>query len=311
MQLHQEQERTRRKCRRVIRLKFRQGGSSIYELARMTFLIGNTADTHGLIMAHEDKLPTEFIDKIEFMFSLTPEWAKPVMKFTGREIEFPETRSSIRCGTARTMGEGSGAKLGRTCNYLFMTEVADPAWKDDVIDMLVQTVPPVDTDSYPYPLAEVCVESTAKGARGWFHREYVNGKNGDGTFAPFFYQWYWHPEYVRRPEPGFTPTEEEARVAKAHNLSIEQIAFRRWKISELTEGERGFRELYPESDTDCFLLSGSQFFDGNALRRFMESPEHCSGWPCFRGDIFAEYADRLSGSADGQGAAEDSGSARA
>lgn len=307
MQLHQERERTRRKCRRVIRLKFRQGGSSIYELARMTFLIGNTADTHGLIMAHEDKLPTEFIDKIKFMFELTPPWAKPVMKFTDREIEFLDTRCSIRCGTARTMGEGSGAKLGRTCNYLFMTEMADSAWKDAVIDALIQTVPPVDTDSYPYPLAEVCAESTANGAVGRFYKEYRMGKTGDGTFTPFFYEWWWHPEYIRRPAPGFIPTEEETRIALAHNLSLEQIAFRRWKIAEI--GERKFRELYPESDVECFLLSGSQFFDGQALRRFLESREHCLDWPSFVGDIFPEYPDGLSGPANGQGAAEDSGPA--
>ncbi len=263
MQLHQERERTRRKCRRVIRLKYRQGGSSIYELGRMAFLIGSVADTHGLIMAHEDKLPTEFIDKIKFMFAHTPDWAKPVMSFTSREIEFPDTRSSIRCGTARTMADGSGAKLGRTCNYLFMTEVSDSAWKRQVIERLTQTVPLVDSDSYPSPLAELAIESTANGAQGWYYQNYKKAKAGDSPLVPFFYEWFWHPEYRMRPEPGFVPTEEEAALMQAHNLTPDQIAFRRWKISDI--GPRSFRELYPEDDISCFLLSGSQFFPADKL----------------------------------------------
>lgn len=56
---------------------------------------------------------------------------------------------------------------------------------------------------------------------------------------------------------------EELELIRIHGLSLGQIAWRRQKQQEL---RRRFPEQYPESDVDCFLASGGQRFDVDALK---------------------------------------------
>lgn len=279
MQLDQEQRRKQDDARWVLRLKMRQGGSSAYELGRMVFHVGTTPDSHGLIMGHEKDLPTEFIERIGYMFQLTPEWAKPNMKIGKAEIIFPDVRSTIRVGTVRTMSkDGVGVKLGRTCRYLYGTEVANPAWTDNIIKVLLQVVSP--------ETGQVAFESTADGARGWFYETYNRSKAGHTAFKSYFYQWWWHLEYARRVPVGFVPTTEERKLAALNDLTMEQLAWRRHKIDDELQGDYDrFREQYPESDVDCFLLSGSQFFDQRGLRFQLETPGCVPGIESVRGRI--------------------------
>jgi len=279
MQADQERRRRRDDARWVLRLKMRQGGSSAYELGRMVFHVGTTPDSHGLIMGHEKDLPTEFIERINYMFQLTPVWAKPNMKIGKTEIIFPDIRSTIRVGTVRTMSkDGVGVKLGRTCRYLYGTEVANPAWTDDIIKILLQVV--------SKETGQVAFESTADGARGWFYEAYQAAKAGHSKFRAYFYPWKWHPEYAEPVPEGFEPTTEEQGLMRVYNLTREQIVWRRNKIEDELQGDIDrFREQYPENDTDCFLLSGSQFFDQSALRFQLETPGCVMGSDSIRGRI--------------------------
>jgi len=259
-------------------VKFRQGGSSKLELAVSFFKPITRPFYNVLIMGHEKTLPTEWLDDIRLFWRTMPAWARPEIRKGaegGSEIIFKDLESSIRVGTAQTITEGAGAKLGRTVHRLHITEAADPRWKDDVLHMLVQTVP-IDG-------GEIIVESTPKGARGWFYEEYEKARVGDSIFHTLFYPWYVHPEYRMRVPKDFEMTDEE----RALGLTPEQAAFRRFKIKEI--GLRAFRELYPEDDISCFIFSGSPFFNPETLRHYLESPRLAKDFPCLRGDVFAEY----------------------
>lgn len=248
---------------RSLTLKYRQGGFTKLWLAVHFFRALTTPDTHCLLMAHEKELPKELLNDVGIFIEFLPDWLKPELKHqSSSEIYFRDLRSSMRIGTGAMLTEGAGAKLGRTIQHLHITEAADPRWKDDTFNMLFQTVPVG---------CSVSVESTAKGARGWFHDEYRNAVVGNSTFTPFFYEWWWQPEYQMDPPPDFQPTEREAWLMAEKGLTPRQIAFRRFKIDEL-HGERNFLELYPEDDQSCFLLTGSSYFDPDALRFQLESP---------------------------------------
>jgi hypothetical protein len=264
MQVDLWQRRKADDIRRSLTLKYRQGGFSIFEIALGFFRCLRNPDWNFLVMAHEKELPIEFLQRINVFIANVPEWfeLKPERQ-SATEIYFQDQRSAMRIGSAAMLTEGAGAKIGRTVQHLHMTELSDPRWKDDAINMLLQTVPIG---------CEVYGESTAKGARGWFHEEYVAGKKGTGTFFPFFYEWWWQPEYRLHAPVALVPTDREAFLMSAHGLTPEQIAFRRHKVSEL-RSENKFLELYPEDDISCFLLSGSGFFDGAAIQRQVEAAQ--------------------------------------
>lgn len=254
---------------RELDLKARQMGSSIFEILFAFFFAITHADVNVLIMAHERNLPTEFLDRIRVAIAHMPEWCRPVVtKDSAAELVFGNIRSSIRIGTMRSAMEGSGVKLGRTVHYLLVTEASDPVCKTDSFHMLFQAVPPNGI---------IIVETTAKGARGWYWSEWVDE---DSVWDKRWWTWNWQPEYrLSVYEPLEYTEEEEAIVAKL-GLSPEQVAFRRFKIREI--GERSFRELYPEDDVSCFLLSGSQFFPADKLYAQLAAQDSRAGW---RGDI--------------------------
>lgn len=87
-----------------------------------------------------------------------------------------------------------------------------------------------------------------------------------GARRVVFYAWFMHPEYVRTWDPEVQPplTKEEADLMAAHGLSLEQIAWRRNKQSEL----RGlFLQEYPETLEGAFIASGNAFLDLKAVDR--------------------------------------------
>jgi len=122
------------------------------------------------------------------------------------------------------------------------------------------------------PDGVIIIETTAKGARGWFWSEWVDE---DSIWDKRWWTWNLQPEYVypAYSDLVYTP-DEEAIVAKL-GLTPEQVAFRRFKIKEI--GERSFRELYPEDDVSCFLLSGAQFFPADKLYAQLSAPDRCTG----------------------------------
>lgn len=85
-----------------------------------------------------------------------------------------------------------------------------------------------------------------------------------------FYPWFEHPEYVLPwDEKTERPiTEEERKAMETFGLSLEQLAWRRWKQSEVKEK---FPQEYPETLLGAFLSSGMPFFDLEAVTRGHEA----------------------------------------
>lgn len=260
-----------------IDLKYRQGGSSKFELGMATFYAITHPGTNVLIMGHEKALPTEFLGTIRVFIASMPDWCRPkIKKDSTSEIEFAApVGSTIRIGSGRMIEEGAGIKIGRTVQYLLVTEASDPAWKTDAMVELFQTVPLTGNK---------IVESTAKGARGWFYREYFLAKEGHSEFVARFWPWWWQPEYVVDAPDDMLLTDEEQRLVDEHRLTARQIAFRRTKIAQL--GKRKFMEQYPEDDLSCFLLSGSNFFDRERVAEQMaRAKSYCERHTPWRGRI--------------------------
>lgn len=80
-----------------------------------------------------------------------------------------------------------------------------------------------------------------------------------------FYPWFDHPEYVLPWDESQTPpSEDEQRVMRTYGLTLEQLAWRRWKRGEVKEK---FAQEFPETLLGAFLSSGRPFFDLGAVDR--------------------------------------------
>ena len=178
----------------------------------------------------------------------------------------PGLRSHIRCVTAG--GRGGGRSL--TLTNVHASEVAFWPNIDELLLGLMQAVPD-DPDTC------VVLESTAKGYNA-FKTLWDKAVKGENGYRPVFLPWFWDPDYAKDPPAGVIWTDEEERLRATHGLTYEQLWWRRWCIKTNCNGdERLFRQEYPCTPDEAFLLSGTPYFDNltlSELRTTLPEPEH-------------------------------------
>ena len=264
-------------------LKYRQGGFSRYFLAETLFFALQHPNQNILIIAHKKKLPTRFLKDIKNYIKTMPKWCRPELAVDATtELEFTEEfgGSRITITSANTVMEGGGLEVGETYQRIHITEASDPIFKFAPLVEMFQTVGMG---------LEVIVESTAKGIGNWHHKTYWRAVEGKSKFTPRFIPWKVHPEYVRLVPLDFEPDEDELELMAAHDLTPEQLMWRRWKIEKEFNGDVDkFKEQYPLTDVEAFLFTGSSCFHLPSLAHFLESPEFCKDWPTLRGQLDTE-----------------------
>lgn len=120
----------------------------------------------------------------------------------------------------------------------------------------------------PYNTQSLCIlESTANGKvyeGQLFYQEWLRASAGDSDFLPIFLPWFQMPEYRM---PGMTSSdldeleEEEREGMKQFGWDIEQVAWRRYAIQTLCQGDLDkFHQEYPSTPDEAFIQSGLPFF---------------------------------------------------
>lgn len=267
---------------RAVILKARQEGVSTYTAARFFRAIHLWPHQVALVVA-------DSLDRAENLFAMyaryaeyLPEEIAPKQKATerGRFLSFTH-------GSEISVRPSSDTKAGRsfTIHKLHASEIGfwgergRETWKS-----LMQAV--------PHGKGEVIVESTADGAGGLFHEIWLATQTPGSEWLGIFLPWWIHDEYELAtvdPEMEFHILEtldDFERVAltegipfegEVHKLSMNKLAWRRAVIAANFGGSpldrptqdaiRGFQVEYPATAEEAFLLSGSCFFDEDALRR--------------------------------------------
>lgn len=199
-------------------------------------------------------------------------------KQTVNEIVFENSNSHMFVGTAGGMQFGRGD----TPNIVVLDEYAfyNPEAVADLNAGLLNALDVMDS--------WVFVISTPNG-HNHFRSLYMKAKEGaedestGSIWTPHFYPWWWdeedssippgHPRVPDAYRDDFMPTEAEARLMLDHNLSLDNIRWRRMKIKGMEEtndgDERLFRQEYPENDIDCFLFSEDLFFESDAIEHYI------------------------------------------
>lgn len=218
-----------------------------------------TPNTTSVILAHEN-------DSIKKLFRIIyrahkfmpPELQPQLDKGGGSRYEyfFPDINSRIYCDLE---------SRSDTIQNLHVSEFGLMK-NDDKVRATLDAVP---------INGRVIYESTPKGLNH-FHDLWTDPERAE---KKFFFPWYAFAEYKLETKP-LELTEDEIELVdkalKHYNIQIthEQIAFRRWKISQKggpVRGLRAFIEEFPEDDQSCFLSSGDAVLDLFEIKKQIDS----------------------------------------
>lgn len=269
---------------RIIVLKGRQEGISTVTEGLMFQDTVTRPNVKTLIVAHDTTSTGNLFKMNKLFYDCLPPWARPLRKNSNaKELVFenptrddgekrrrPGLRSSIRCQTA---GKG-GVGRSDTLTNVHISEYAFwPSNKEDLLLGVMQTVP-------RDPGTMVVIESTANGVEH-FKTLWDGAVAGDNEWVPVFLPWYMERGYRMAVTGGEVWSEEEQQLRRDFGLDEEQLAWRRWCIKANCGGNADkFRQEYPNTPEEAFLLSGRPFFDNRALAvRRMHAPEPVRvGW---------------------------------
>lgn len=227
-------------------LKPRQVGfSTVIQAAQ--FVRANTERVRCATLAHDDA-GTNFLRQMSGRF-----WENLPEDQRGRRgRDNATTTQYLHTGSEIFIATAGSANKGRAGTYrdVHGSEVA--FWKEAraVIAGLMQGV----ADG-----GNIVFESTPNGAQGWFYERCMEALDGKSDWKLHFYPWWDESTHQTALEPGevIRYEDDEEALVRLHNLTPEQIKWRRFKQRELNEL---FPQEYPEDPVSCFLLSGRSFF---------------------------------------------------
>jgi hypothetical protein len=232
---------------RAIVLKARQQGISTYCAARVFWKTFFTPYTRSVVMAHDSatsdalfNMSRNIIDNMEEPPALN--------KSNAKEILFEHNKSGYRLYTAGAKEAGRGT----TPTIAHLSEVGFWQFDEQILAGLFQGISQEAG-------TEVILESTANGASGEFYRLYQGAMRGENEYIPIFLPWFITPEYRRTAPEEMELTEEEWELLEKYDLDNDQLYWRRLKIGE--SGERKFKQEYPSSPEEAFLVTGNSVFD--------------------------------------------------
>lgn len=262
----------------LYQLKMRRGGLSLNTQMRNLWRTWRKPHTRGITLAHEDESMKEIFQLTRLaMLRFPPELLPVVGRSRERAVDFPEMGSRFLTGTAGTVG------LGRGSDYSFL-HVSEFAFVRDPRALHTSASQALRSDG------TYIVETTASAFGSEAHEMYEDAKAGRSKFRPVFFPWWWRDDsYNALLDPNeLDPLSDEERHIMSPMLEfqldtlapmmgrrpdgslalsrvMEQFKWRREKIREI--GPVDFNREYPADDASCWLVSGTPYFDTEALQR--------------------------------------------
>jgi hypothetical protein len=103
---------------------------------------------------------------------------------------------------------------------------------------------------------QLVIESTANYFNDSLHQEWIKSLRGEAEWNALFFPWFYHKEY--RSSPVDKLSEEEEIIKATFGLDLEQIAWRRKKISKI--GKDKFKREFPADIDDAYSQTGNVYF---------------------------------------------------
>lgn len=244
--LLEEQKRKTGKVRAII-VKARQQGFSTYIAGRYYHQTTSNPGKRTFILAHE----MEASDNLFDMAKRYHEYMIPPLKpetgaSNAKELSFDKIQSGYKVATAGNKATGRS----QTIQLFHGSEVA--FWPNDREHAagILQAVSGEEG-------TEVILESTGNGMGNLFYEMAMQALKGQGHYQLIFVPWFMTEEYRAIGEE-IDYTDEEYEYAQTYDLDMEQMAWRRNKITEL--GTYRFMQEYPANVQEAFQTSGDDSF---------------------------------------------------
>ena len=246
--IHRRLEEQRAKTGRVraLILKSRQMGCSTYIGGRYLWRIRFSQGLRCFILTHAASATDNLFNMVKRYLDKFPAQLKPeVGDDSAKSLTFPKLDGSYHVGTAGFKDTG----VSETFQLFHASEAALWSNPEAIARGALQAVP--DEEG-----TEVIGESTSRGSSGWYYQQCQAAIRGESEYQFIFCPWFWQREYRKEPPQGFTLSQKEAAIAKTYDLDMQQMAFRRAKIIELSangaDGEALFNMEYPACPEDAF-----------------------------------------------------------
>ncbi len=260
--IHEVAERQWRETGRVriIVLKGRQQGMSTYIEGRYYWKVTHRLGARAYILTHEGDATNNLFAMVQRYHENCPPEIRPhTDRDSGKELNFDGLDSGYKVGTAGSKGTGRSS----TIQYFHGSEVAFWPHAETHATGVMQAIPRGGT--------EIFLESTSDGMGNYFHQTWVKAVAGVSDFEAVFIPWFWQSEYkidaptnnegnpveVSLDEPE-TELLDKYGTHEDENkrLTIENLLWRRWKISELKNGVDDFKREYPNDAQEAFESAG-------------------------------------------------------
>ncbi len=242
-------------------LKAKKVGVSSRRFAEDLWTCATQKNHHAIMLAQSDSDRDKmFVEKVKPLLDncLVPLGAVIRSDY----VYFPQTNSRYYSGTAGAKKFGRGSDITR---YHF-PEYAH--WQShEVVTGIEESL--VDG-------ANGLIETTANGYN-FFKKDWERAKQKQSRYRAIFLPWMVCEEY-ESDATGLVTGGAEAELAQVLGLNPRQIAWRRKKLSEMTDPGL-FPQEYPETDAQAFISSGRPVFDWVGLERAKARTEP----PKFRG----------------------------
>lgn len=251
----------RRRGERNVVLKARQLGMTTWTAARFFLKTITRPGTLTVQVAHTQEAAEEIFGIVHRFLNWLPEELRQgplrTSRANARQIVFPKMDSEYRVLTAGDKNAGRGL----TVQNLHCSELA--RWPGDAAETLA------GLRAALAPGAEVILESTPQGVGGCFYDEWQ--KAGETGTVRHFFPWWMEARYCAAAVNAESLSDEERSLMERHQLSLEQIGFRRRIRSDF----RGLTaQEFAEDDESCFLASGESVFELTAVEeRLKRAPE--------------------------------------
>lgn len=265
-----QQARRAHQAVRIVVLKARQMGVSTLSQAIAYAFSSMRSNLNAFVMADDD-------DGAKYLFSMNETFWEEMdrlhshlaprrSKSSERRIVFSGKRSAIYIETANN--KRAGRKY--TIHVLHASECAFWSKFKETMRGMMQAIP-------DKPETIAILETTANGTNDFckfWRRIKRERKEGTTQWIPIFLSWKDHGEYVRKFSTDYerqmfesSLSGKEVELRKDHGLSLEQLHWRRWKISnDFTGDEEGFQVEFPLTDDEAFVSTQKAVFPEKIIK---------------------------------------------
>jgi hypothetical protein len=210
-------------------------------------------NTRAVVISHDKESTQRLLDRVHYYIDHI-KGPQPVIKHSSKNhISFPKMDSVFYIGTA------GGREFGRgdTITHLHCSEYA--FWSDPkkLMKGLLQAVPMT---------GEIIIESTGNGYND-YHSRCMKAEKGQSVWALHFFNWLDFPEYElslsddeKHYLVGHLNVEWEEDFLFNAGVSLEKIAWRRFKLDELDYDLSAFKQEYPMTLDECFQMTSKSIF---------------------------------------------------